>query len=120
MDDARFNELLDAVNEAAGHHRGERTDLRTTLLPEPPRPMSRTDVRRLRERVRVSQPVFAHFLNVSTKLVQAWEGGTRTPEGPALALLRLAERRPDLVFDVVRRDAAARPARSARRADARR
>lgn len=98
MDDALFDELLAAANEAVAHHRGERADLRTTVLPEPPRPMSRVAVKRLRERVRVSQPVFAHFLNVSAKLVQAWEGGTRTPEGPALVLLRLAERRPDMVF----------------------
>lgn len=98
MDDALFNELLEAAHEAVAHRRGEKTDLRTTVLPEPPRPMSRAAVKRLRERLHVSQPVFAHFLSVSPKLVQAWEGGTRTPEGPALVLLRLAERRPDVVF----------------------
>ncbi len=105
MDDALFSELLEAASEAVAHHRGEKSDLRTTVLPEPPRPMSRTAVKRLREYVHVSQPVFAHFLNVSPKLVQAWEGGTRTPDGPALVLLRLAERCPDVVFAVGQRDA---------------
>ena len=100
MDDELFNELLEAAHEAVAHHRGEKADLRTTVLPEPPRPMSRAAVKRLRERIRVSQPVFAHFLNVSPKLVQAWEGGTRRPDGAALVLLRLAEQRPDVVFAV--------------------
>jgi hypothetical protein len=37
-------------------------------------------------------------LNVSTKLVQAWEGGERRPDGAALRLLRIVERAPVLVL----------------------
>lgn len=101
MDDKLFDELLEAANEAVAHHRGQKADLRTTVLPAPPRPMSRRQVQRLRANLCVSQAVFAHCLNVSPKLVQAWEGGTRTPEGPALTLLRLAEKSPETVFKVV-------------------
>lgn len=42
--------------------------------------------------------VFASFLNVSTKLVQAWESDRRAPEGAALKLWRLAEETPGLVL----------------------
>jgi DNA-binding transcriptional regulator YiaG len=98
MKDRLFSELLGATREALAHYRGEKRDLRTTVLPEPPRPMSRADVRRLRDRVKASQAVFAKCLNVSTKLVQAWEGGVRYPDGAALRLLRVAERAPTLVF----------------------
>jgi putative transcriptional regulator len=100
MDDTLFNELLEAANEALAHHRGHKVDLRTTVLPEPPRPMSRSEVKGLRGRLSVSQAEFAHCLNVSPKLVQAWDGGARTPDGPALALLRLGERYPGIVFAV--------------------
>jgi len=62
--------------------------------------MSRVEVHRLRDKVKVSQAVFAKCLNVSTKLVQAWEGGIRHPDGAALRLLRIAERAPGLVFAV--------------------
>ena len=120
MDDALFNELLEAANEAVAHHRGQKTNLRTTVLPETPRPMSRTAVKRLRKRVHVSQPVFAHFLNVSPKLVQAWEGGTRAPDGPALVLLRLAEGQPELVFALGAGEAPPRKERSGRAKSARR
>jgi putative transcriptional regulator len=60
--------------------------------------MSAAAVQRLRKKLKVSQAVLAHYLNVSTKLVQAWEFGRRKPDGPALLLLRLAARRPELLI----------------------
>ena len=43
----------------------------------------------IRERERVSQAVFAAFLNVRTKLVSEWERGEKKPSGPSLKLLSL-------------------------------
>ncbi|MBA3559364.1 MAG: hypothetical protein H0W30_12275 [Gemmatimonadaceae bacterium] len=48
----------------------------------------------MRKRLNASQAVFARYLNVSTKLVQAWESNRRHPDGPALILLRLGDRDP--------------------------
>jgi putative transcriptional regulator len=104
MKDELFAELMEAAEEALDHARGKR-ELRTTRLPEPPEPMSWSDVKRLRARVRTSQAVFAHYLNVSTKLVQAWEARRREPEGAALRLLRLAEKYPGVVFREAASDA---------------
>jgi len=42
--------------------------------------------------------VFAHYCNVSTKLVQAWEAGRRRADGPALLLLRLAQTTPAILL----------------------
>ncbi len=98
MDGKLFDGLLEATKEALAHYKGEKLDLRTTQLPEPPEPMSRGEIKRLREHLKVSQPVFARCLNVSTKLVQAWEGGERRPDGAALRLLRIVERAPVLVL----------------------
>lgn len=100
MDDAMFAELLASTNEALEHARGRR-DLRTTVLPRAPEPMNARDVRRVRSCFDASQAVFASYLNVSTKLVQAWEAGRRTPDGAALRLLRLAERTPELLLSSV-------------------
>jgi putative transcriptional regulator len=44
-------------------------------------------IRALRQREHVSQPVFARYLNVSKNLVSDWERGKRKPGGPALRLL---------------------------------
>lgn len=46
---------------------------------------------RLRRRSHVSQAVFAHHLNVSPTTVSQWERGEKTPSGPSLKLLSLAE-----------------------------
>jgi putative transcriptional regulator len=97
MDDTLFAELLESVNEALEHARGKR-NLKTTVLPPPPEPMNAHAVRKLRSRLDASQAVFASYLNVSTKLVQAWEADRRTPDGAALRLLRLAEKSPELLL----------------------
>ena len=92
-----FAELLEAANEALEHAKGKR-ELRTAELPPPPRPVDGGGIRRLRTRLKMSQAVFARYLNVSTKLVQAWESDRRRPDGPALLLVRLMERNPALVL----------------------
>jgi putative transcriptional regulator len=97
MEPKLFAELLESVNEALEHAKGKR-DLKTTVLPAPPKPMHARDVRKLRTRLHASQAVFASCLNVSTKLVQAWESDRRTPEGAALRLMRLAEQVPELLL----------------------
>jgi len=97
MDDTLFAELLESVNEALEHAQGKR-NLKTTVLPPAPKPMTAQAVRKLRSRLDASQAVFASYLNVSTKLVQAWEANRRSPEGAALRLLRLAEKSPELLL----------------------
>ncbi len=97
MDQKIFAELLESANEALEHAKGKR-ELRTTELPPPPTPVDGAGIKRLRTRLKMSQAVFARYLNVSTKLVQAWEADRRTPDGPALLLVRLVERNPALVL----------------------
>ncbi|WP_240703521.1 helix-turn-helix domain-containing protein [Thermomonas aquatica] len=47
----------------------------------------------LRKREKVSQPVFAMYLNVSKSSVAQWESGEKNPDGPALKLLNLVQRK---------------------------
>jgi len=47
------------------------------------------EIRAMRERERVSQPVFAAFRNVSRNLVSDWERGLKRLGGPALRLLSI-------------------------------
>lgn len=51
------------------------------------------EIRAIRERERVSQPVFAAYLNVSRNLVSDWERGVKRPGGPALRLLSIIRRK---------------------------
>ena len=54
---------------------------------------SPAQVRDLRLRYNISQPVFARYFNVSDKLVKKWEQGESRPKGAALKMLTLAEQR---------------------------
>jgi putative transcriptional regulator len=49
--------------------------------------MSPDEIKALRLREQISQPVFARYLNVSKNLVSDWERGVKRPGGPALRLL---------------------------------
>ena len=112
MKDEAFTELLGSAHEALAHAQGKRS-LRTTTLPLPPKPLNARAVKRLRASLHASQAVFARFLNVSTKLVQAWEANRRTPDGPALVLLHIAARQPQLI-ESVRHDAGSDRSRRSR------
>jgi putative transcriptional regulator len=45
------------------------------------------EIKRIRESQRVSQPVFAWYLNTSESTVEKWESGAKRPSGMALKLL---------------------------------
>lgn len=64
---------------------------RTCLVPAPM--LEANEIRAIRERERVSQPVFAAYLNVSRNLVSDWERGVKRPGGPALRLLSIIRRK---------------------------
>jgi putative transcriptional regulator len=99
MKNEMFTDLQGSAHEALAHAQGQRS-LRTTTLPLRPKPLTARAVKRVRASLKASQAVFARFLNVSTKLVQAWEANRRTPEGPALVLLHIAARQPDAIENV--------------------
>lgn len=54
-------------------------------------PFSADEIRELRLREHISQPVFARYLNVSKNLVSDWERGIKKPGGPALRLLTVIQ-----------------------------
>jgi putative transcriptional regulator len=49
-------------------------------------------IKMLRERNKVSQPVFARYLNTSESTVEKWETGAKKPSGMALKLLKIVEK----------------------------
>ena len=60
------------------------------------------DVAALRRFIGLSQVKLAGALGISVHTLRNWEQNRRTPEGPALALLRIAARHPSVVRENVR------------------
>lgn len=55
------------------------------------------DVAALRRFVGLTQVCFAQAMGISVHTLRNWEQGRRQPQGPALALLRIAARHPKIV-----------------------
>ncbi|HKX29956.1 MAG TPA: helix-turn-helix domain-containing protein [Blastocatellia bacterium] len=98
MNDDLFGDLMQSLDQALRYSRGEQVNVRTTVLPAPPEPMSKKEIIQLREQLNCSQAVFAHLLNVSVKTLQAWEQGVRTRGDVALKLLTIAKHHPEVLL----------------------
>jgi DNA-binding transcriptional regulator YiaG len=61
------------------------------------------DIAALRRFVGLTQAQFAQAMGISVHTLRNWEQGRRRPEGPAIALLRIAARHPRIIRDNVRR-----------------
>jgi putative transcriptional regulator len=57
-----------------------------------PAQMEPERIKRIREEQRVSQPVFARYLNTSESTIEKWEAGVKKPSGMALKLLDIVEK----------------------------
>lgn len=93
-----YGDLRQSLKDALSYERGEPIDLRAAEIPAPPKPMKPVEIRKIRENLNASQVVFARFLGVSPKAVQAWEQGIRRPQRAVLRLLELAKKNPGVLL----------------------
>ncbi len=64
-------------------------DFDERCLASVPESMTPKQIKRVRESLNVSQPVFAQYLNTSASTVTQWETGAKKPNGIALRLLTI-------------------------------
>lgn len=89
--------ILASIHKTAGGlHKAGLVDKATmrefdAMCLTPVEPLTPDEIRALREREQVSQPVFAHYLNVRKDAVSKWERGEKRPDGPSLKLLNLVK-----------------------------
>ena len=55
------------------------------------------DIAALRGFIGLTQAEFARAIGISVHTLRNWEQGRRQPEGPAIALLRIAARHPRII-----------------------
>ena len=82
-------EILDGIKEIKEYKKGK-IQLKISELSEPSPPKI------IRSKLKLSQSAFAALLGVSMRTLQDWEQGRREPQGPAIALLRIAEQHPEV------------------------
>ncbi len=89
--------ILETVHKTAkGLHDAGLMEITTmhefdALCLPPVKEYSAIQIKRLREKSKASQSVFAAYLNTSLSTVQKWEQGKKKPNGPSLKLLNLID-----------------------------
>lgn len=94
MKPTEFANLVDSIKQAGKIRRGE-LEAKRRFQFQP------IDIKSIRSRLGLSQSEFALMIGVSVSTLQNWEQGRRTPEGPARALLKVVEQKPEAVLEAL-------------------
>ena len=91
-----FNELV-AGMEAYQQHQAGKITLKTVEVEQPkPVQISPEEIRAIREKLQLSQAVFARKLRTSVRTYQGWEQGKTRPNPQATLLLKMVEQSPQI------------------------
>ncbi len=98
-----FEELfLKSASQATEYTRNEQdfTTRFASLIEEPPE-YSKNKIKKIREKLGVSQAIFAKIFGESLSAVQHWEQGLRNMSKSARRLLNIIEKDPETVLDLI-------------------
>jgi len=92
MNNELFNELVVSVKEGSAILRGEKEGSRKFYL-------NRLDIKRIRVGYKLTQAQFAAMVGISVLTLRNWEQSPYVTEGPAMVLLKVADKHPEAVLD---------------------
>ena len=87
-----FEDLCDGLQQAIDYEKGAGKAKSRTLIISPVTKYSNDEIRAIRNNAGMTQTVFASYMGVSKKTVEAWELGRTHPTGPACRLLDILSR----------------------------
>ena len=82
-----FNDLKQGLEEAIAYEKGTGKANVKTYMILPVKEYDGKQIRDIRMKAGMTQSVFASYMGVSIKTVEAWEGGRTHPTGPVFRLL---------------------------------
>lgn len=93
-----YDSIITGLNEAIEDAQcTEKILKRNTVTIVPIKEYHAADVQKIRKSTGLSQRLFAGYLGVSKKTVEAWEAGTNQPSGTASRLLNMMEMNDHLI-----------------------
>ena len=95
-----FNDLQEGLNQAIAYEKGKGKAKIKRFVILPVKKYTNEEIRNIRNKSGMTQTVFANYMGVSKKTVEAWETGRTHPTGPAYRLLDILEqgKEEDLAF----------------------
>ena len=92
MSNEFYDDLSTSLNQALAIAKGQAQPSRQFTHDVP-------SIKEIRTKTGLSQQQFADKLNISSRTLQNWEQGTRNPTGPAVTLMRLLNKKPELIAE---------------------
>ena len=86
-----YSSIKQGLTEAVGFSEGK---VKKAIVHE----FSPVDVKNIRAKIGMSQSEFASAFGISVSTLRHWERGDRTPHGPALVLLNVVAKEPEVVL----------------------
>ena len=86
-----FDDLSTGLQQAIDYEKGAGKAKTRTLMITPVKKYSNDEIKAIRNKAGMTQTVFANYMGVSKKTVEAWELGRTHPTGPAYRLLDILE-----------------------------
>jgi len=87
--------IFDGLNETLDIAADKKTAKRKREVVIPDLPLYKgRDVKRVREKIDVTQKIFAAVIGVSVKTIEAWEGNRNVPDGPAQRIFYALDNNP--------------------------
>ncbi len=86
--------LITALRQAVDYEKGKEVKgVKTRTITVAPLPQYKAArIKQIRNKLGLSQVLFAYVIGVSKKTVEAWESGRNIPQGPAQRMLMLLEK----------------------------
>jgi putative transcriptional regulator len=85
-----FSSIMSGLKQAVDYSKGNLKGIRRRVVTIAPLPDYKAKtIRAIRNKLNLSQSLFAEALGVSIKTVEAWESGKHRPSGPAMRMLQL-------------------------------
>ena len=97
-----FDEIAGSFDALAAHRAGKHTLRTVDVVAKPVPDVGAKDLMALRERLRLSRAVFAHYLRTNPRTLENWEQGRARPNAQAALLIWMVERFPDTVERLAR------------------
>ena len=86
-----IHSAMDGLYRAGGMDEKTMREFDESCLVNPPE-IAPKQIKLIRKNNKVSQPVFASYLNTSKSTIQKWETGAKKPSGMALKLLSIVQK----------------------------
>ena len=89
-----FDDIKLGLEQAIEYEKGNLKAKKTTLSIQPLESVTSTEIKEIRINTGLTQALFAKYMGVSVKTVEAWEAGRNHPDGAACRLLSITRQNP--------------------------